>query len=468
MVNPTMGSICIYQQDEGITLDTKEYKVSEASVTSNTNRMKRMAAFAKTKPWKTIDFPDERHVIQSSGENDKCDLYTTSVQTAPLFGLDDTRVPLNESDISQSFNKPNAVHSKTQQSTINITAVNQSAAAVSATSSKFTCQTSNSPLSSATGSPKHQSSVLGKDINEIQSTKSARPLCKNIALASNLNVPPHRRQTLSLKLIRTPWKDDELFLTECDPKRIDISKSPRHSLTRHFAQPPPIRRRRTLRNLETAKYRVLAAELAHRMVIERGGANTTSHTNVVGDKTPESHPDHIVGHKFHELISYNTVHAFSPMQAAVRKRGSTRRNSGRKSEFRVAQAMTETAAITIAPVETQVALSLQPGLSFLQQTDDSGSTENGPKSPRKFKHRPSLFPVPMKPNYLCASKGGRGNTARSAEQSPEIQRISPKWLREGSFQSLIGVNKEDHIESSTTSPKKDITSKNSELTKSAV
>ncbi|TPP66062.1 Otopetrin [Fasciola gigantica] len=467
MVNPTMGSICIYGQEDGFPLDTKERKPSEVSLTNN--RVKRMAAFAKTKPWKTIDFPEERQIITPVLEETTCDTCSSHMQTVHLLGEDTVGISTVKTDsdkldvMSEKDNASNGM----EQNDVNNVGVGQFIGSAGATvPSKFTCQTLKSRPSSTVDSPTGQAVELNTSPNENQPVTATKSQFRNSALFNDSNIPPHRRQTVSLKLIRTPCKDDELFLTECEPKPNETSKLPRHSLTKHFAQPPPIRRRRTLRNLETAKYRVLAAELAHRMVIERGGTNANGHTNPLGDKSPEPQSDHSPSDKLNETVAYNTVHSFSPIQTAVRRRASTRHSSGRKSEFRVAQAMTETAAITIAPVETQVAISLQSGLNIPQQTDDSGVVENDSKSPKKFRHRPSLFPG--RASYFTASKTDREHSAHSAEHSPEVHHKSARRFREGSSHSFLGVNKVEPTESNAVSTLKDTTATNIELTKSTI
>ncbi|THD28814.1 Otopetrin [Fasciola hepatica] len=467
MVNPTMGSICIYGQEDGFPLDTKERKTSEVSLTNN--RVKRMAAFAKTKPWKTIDFPEERQIITPVLEDTTCDTCSSHMQTINLLGEDTigiSTVKMDSDKLDVTSEKDNANNGK-EQNDVNNVGVGQFIGSAGVTvPSKFTCQTLKSRPSSTVDSPTGQAVELNTSPNENQPVRATKSQFRNSALFNDSNIPPHRRQTVSLKLIRTPCKDDELFLTECEPKPNETSKLPRHSLTKHFAQPPPIRRRRTLRNLETAKYRVLAAELAHRMVIERGGTNANGHTNPLGDKSPEPQSDHSPSDKLNETVAYNTVHSFSPIQTAVRRRASTRHGSGRKSEFRVAQAMTETAAITIAPVETQVAISLQSGLNIPQQTDDSVVVENESKCPKKFRHRPSLFPG--RASYFTASKTDREHSAHSAEHSPEEHHKTTRRFRDGSSHSFLGVNKVEPTESNTISTMKDTTATNIELTKSTI
>ncbi|VDP94535.1 unnamed protein product [Echinostoma caproni] len=443
MVIPAMGSICIYNQEEGIPLDSKERKISEVSQT--TKRRRRLAAFGKNKPWKTIDLPDDRHSSTFQFTRPiverKLDGVADHVQSFNWLGIDFV-------ETAQLSNINTDVHEGSvaeKQQTINKTSdckdifKNGAQSNIGGTevASKFFCQPVRSRPESISDSPAHQSVESNTSPNGgWQQCKHTQPLIRCSPSPGGSNIPPHRRQTTSLKLTRSPWKDEDLFRVDSGAKPTEISKSPRHSLTRHFAQPPPIRRRRTLRNLETAKYRVLAAELAHRMVIERGGTNANGHANLFGEKPLEFQPDSLLGLKFSEL-AHNTVHSLSAVQTMGRAKSTTRYSNVRKSEFRVAQAMTETAAITIAPVETQVAIALQPALSVSPQDEETGHSEAESRSPKRTRPRASLFIIPGKTSCFLNPKHDKKHTSHSTQHSPEMQLRHPvHYLKRDSYQSI--------------------------------
>ncbi|OON18760.1 hypothetical protein X801_05382 [Opisthorchis viverrini] len=408
MVIPAMDSFCMYDHTEPNGRNSRDQKSSDDSITSA--RTKRMGIFLKNKPWKTVDIPDEQHsptdmeiLRVQDDEHEPSNHEIPKLQTVSSK-LDSNQIP-EEKYLTDEINVP-------------VMQINDSSYEFGDDIEQTNMKKNQWTISSFHNNLCVPEEVLRKrasNVNLDTSDKSGDSKRQTDAGFNGKTTLP-RRKRLSLPMVSSKGTFNSLPVQAKDDRSSKL-KSPRHSLSKHTTGAQPIRRRRTLRNLETAKYRVLAAELAHRMVIERGtSASTTdgqAHGTVV--TVPSDGMLQSMSGDFNSITiaaAQNVNKSLSNSKYLFTVTDKTEC----KSDFRLAQAMNETAAITIAPVESRILSNLSAPKLLISEEDNSEQNTCRQRIPaRKFppKSEGFLSPTSDQADQQPIHKSGSWSFSRS-------------------------------------------------------
>ncbi|TGZ66158.1 hypothetical protein CRM22_005503 [Opisthorchis felineus] len=448
MVIPAVDTFCMYDHTETNGRSSRDHKSSDDSITSA--RTKRMGIFLKHKPWKTVDIPDEQHspthveiLMVQDGEHEPCNHEIPNLQTVSSK-LDSNHSP-EEKYLTDEINVP-------------VMQLNDSSYAVTDDIEQTNIQNNQWTISSLHNNLCVPEEVLRKRASNVNLDTSDKggDSKRQTEIGFNGKATLPRRKRLSLPMVSSKGTFNSLPVQAKDDrssKPTNWLKSPRHSLSKHTTGAQPIRRRRTLRNLETAKYRVLAAELAHRMVIERGTSACTPEGQVHG--TGVTVPSDSILPSMSGDFNYSTIAAAQNVNKPLlnSKHLFTLNDKPEyKTDFRLVQAMNETAAITIAPVESRVLSNLSTPKLLISEEDTSEqitcrqrirrSLFLSPISARKFPPKPEGFLSPtsdqadQQPMHksgswsFSRSIGGSGlrNILQSTDKKPTESRREFKGL----------------------------------------
>ncbi|GAA48288.1 hypothetical protein CLF_101421, partial [Clonorchis sinensis] len=444
MVIPAMDTFCMYDHTETNGRSSRDHKSSDDSITSA--RTKRMGIFLKHKPWKTVDIPDEQHspthveiLGVQNDEHEPCNLEIPKLQT--VSSKLDSNQPPEEKYLTDEINVP-------------VMQINDTSCTFSDDIEQANVQNNQWTISSLHNNLCVPEEVLRKRASNVNldiSDKSGDSK-RQTEVGFNGKTTLPRRKRLSLPMASSKGTFNSLPVQAKDDRSSKL-KSPRHSLSKHTAGAQPIRRRRTLRNLETAKYRVLAAELAHRMVIERGtsACTTEGQAHSTGITVPSDGILPSMSGDFNSSSIAAAQNVSRPLSNSKHLFTVTDKTEF-KSDFRLAQAMNETAAITIAPVESRVLSNLSAPKLLISEEDTSEqitcrqrirrSLFLSPISARKFPPKPEVFLSPtsdqadQQPIHksgswsFSRSMGGSGlrNILQSTDKKPTESRREFKGL----------------------------------------
>ncbi|CAH8663489.1 unnamed protein product [Heterobilharzia americana] len=395
-------SLCDFEHDEKHLKETNEVQVT---VENEDKQNRRLAAFSKTKPWRTFDLTDE-----SDGDN-KTTIPSLNHQAynnlQTIRGGGDTGANTDNLDCDdENLSTP------PKERTPNFEDQNQGNHKGNTTKAEHTYNQEGLKFKSTERHPSETNQTILQKGNENINKD-------NLGLERNMyNVLSSRRYSLViLPSCQHSDKNEELNAVTVDSQTFDKNLQEQLSSARQNPERRQIRRRRTLKNLETAKHRVLAAELAHRMVIERtSGASPTAFSNDANSTLLDSSSQ------------------FSPSRPSDATDNSPKITSvhGPTREFRIAKAVSETAAITIAPVESKIAANI-PLITFSEcseaQNKDKDSSPKRHLSVLHFHHRRS------------AANINRVSGDLKAENEFEKNSFKRCSFKETSWPSRIGFRK---------------------------
>ncbi|CAH8643286.1 unnamed protein product [Heterobilharzia americana] len=361
------------------------YETNEVQVTveNEDKQNRRLAAFSKTKPWRTFDLTDE-----SDGDNK-------------------TTIPsLNH----QAYNNLQTI---------------RGGGDTGANTDNLDCDDENLSTPPKERTPNFEDQNQGN--HKGNTTKAEHTIIRK-ALSSNRLKDIHQKPIKQFCRKHSD-KNEELNAVTVDSQTFDKNLQEQLSSARQNPERRQIRRRRTLKNLETAKHRVLAAELAHRMVIERtSGASPTAFSNDANstllDSSSQFSPE-FAKSRCQPMTSGRPSDATDNSPKITSVHGPTR-------EFRIAKAVSETAAITIAPVESKIAANI-PLITFSEcseaQNKDKDSSPKRHLSVLHFHHRRS------------AANINRVSGDLKAENEFEKNSFKRCSFKETSWPSRIGFRK---------------------------
>ncbi|KAK4474813.1 hypothetical protein MN116_001930 [Schistosoma mekongi] len=410
-------SLCEYEQAEVPRKTTGEIQVI---VENGDKQNRKLAVFSKTKPWRTFDLTDEsqndsKAVHLGHNHQDYNDLKVYE-------GGDDEDTTMSNliSGEENHFMPP-----KQQVPDLHSHAEIQN---------KDGLQHDNVPAQNDEDyqKPKQTDEVNLPDTFSVITQKTEGHVSKDQLTSARSSYTSLGNRRFSLVILPTCHylsKNEELNSATIDSKTFDKNLQEHLSGTRQTPERRQVRRRRTLKNLETAKHRVLAAELAHRMVIERtsGASPMTYFTDPNTLNIDNINQCSLESKNSRSLLSTSNKPSDpienSPKFASVHS--STR-------EFRIAKAVTETAAITIAPVESKIAANI-PLITFNQHPNPlSKQTETSHKghlSVLQFHHRRS------------AANINRVIDESKTEDDFQKRLFKRCSFREGNWSSKIGFHK---------------------------
>ncbi|CAH8588814.1 unnamed protein product [Schistosoma turkestanicum] len=397
-------SLCDYEQTKTSLKPTSEVQIT---IENDDRQNRKLAVFSKTKPWRTFDLTDETEnnsKTVSLGQNHHVH----------------NKLQVNRSDYDENIAMGNSVCDDEHY----LSASKQLSSLQTHTEvfnqDDLQCDSNVSVHNDEEELPKPNkpTEIYLSDTTAAITPKNEEHLTS--ARNSYTCLANRRYSLVILPSCHYSNKNEELNAVTIDSKTFDKNLQEHLTGARQTPERRQVRRRRTLKNLETAKHRVLAAELAHRMVIERtSGASPTAYsadTNILNlESNNQSSP---------EIKSSKPLDASenSPKLASVHS--STR-------EFRIAKAVTETAAITIAPVESKIAANI-PLITFNQYPNtlskQNDTSHKSYLSVLHFHHRRSAANINRVMDEL-----------KTDEFQKRLQKRSS--FKEGNWSSKIGFHK---------------------------
>lgn len=362
---PTTDSLTNFNQENSTTPQIAIETVGDSPKKTNLKpnmHKKRIEAFSRTKPWRTFELSDQI-VINHENYNEIKD--QTSNQLEPNLNQpnnNDDKFNSNTYQIANKFDVTNIGQSLLWPEDLNINAKNNQKLAIKEYQTnddnkdqlvKHTNFENSNYLSKlfVNQSPNlNFKNNIPSNSNIINFENQYKKF--NFSFKTNNKSNLHRRFSLVLYRSKELDVSENEILNSNTTNSKNLSKNLNAKINESIQKPgerkAPIRRRRTLKNLETAKYRVLAAEMTHRMVIERTSGATTNldnentllNTNKFRNrlnsysKIPDNNEN---------LLSINPVDCISV---------------SRTNCSEIAKVMNETAAMTIAPVDTNFVISI--------------------------------------------------------------------------------------------------------------
>nr|CAH8870412.1 unnamed protein product [Trichobilharzia regenti] len=410
-------SLSDYEHDETLLKQTNEVQIN-TECEEKQNR--RLAVFAKTKPWRTFDLTDE-----SDGES-----------KVPLPNLNhhahnNLQTTRNGTDVTTDINTWS--HNDDNRSTPPKERRPSSKNLENQTDDDLKSDSMRQPYFYNEECLKFKASeTCASEIGQTASQKGDDYL-NRCHMGSERNsytgLSSRRYSLVILPSCQHSDKNEELNSVTVDSKTFNKNLHEQLSGVRQIPERRQIRRRRTLKNLETAKHRVLAAELAHRMVIERtSGASPTAFSNdpisALLDNPNQFSPEFKSSRStIANLCKPSDTTEYSPKVTSVH--GPTR-------EFRIAKAVTETAAITIAPVESKIAANI-PLITLNQCSEppnkDNSLSPKGHLSMLHFHHRRS------------AANINRVSDVLKTKDEFKKHSLKRRSFRETNWSSRIGLRK---------------------------
>lgn len=378
MVIPGIGPMNMYGDSETI-MGNNEQKSSPSHACAT--RRQRFWNYSGRKPWISVDIHDEdRGSFDYSKPRRKSKLSITSENQRRIVTMESMSMTPDQTNSSQSGIDCSMTAINERPPTIEISEELLSSSPEKQCNNKNNDKNSNNNINDAKLNGKHETDKLSVKPNvdylNVDYTKM-QPLSQASLRISS------RFKNLSVRT--RPSKFDIHRRYSDQPSRIDVDnmatpsrksgtvsgKSGTQAVVKPN-QPPPLRRRRTLKNMEIAKYRVLAAELASRMVIERG--STYSSPSPTSEKPLDGQVDGVLNVISGQLNA--SAAAFMSMAHSMCRTSPSpklTRSVDTKVDYRLTNAVANTAVLTIAPVEVKFA-------ETLQHNHSHSPTENKPKS----------------------------------------------------------------------------------------
>ncbi|CAH8664383.1 unnamed protein product [Schistosoma margrebowiei] len=426
-----------YEQAKTSLKHTSEVQVT---IENDDRQNRKLAVFSKIKPWRTFDLTDET-------ENDG---------KATLMGQNHhvhNKSQVNKSGYDENIPVGNSIQDDENYLKSNKQLSDSQTHTESQNQDYLRCDGDVSVHDDEDKFPKANKTteIFPSDTSGVITQKNDDHLAKDRLSSARNSYTCLANRRYSLVILPSDQyssKNEELNAVTIDSKTFDKNLQDHLSGVRQTPERRQVRRRRTLKNLETAKHRVLAAELAHRMVIERtSGASPTAYFVDANISNFENNNQCSLELKnSSSLISNRSSDAVenSPKLTCVQSSA---------HEFRIAKAVTETAAITIAPVESKIAANI-PLITFNQYPDpinkESDISHKSHLSLLQFHHRRSAANINRVMDEL----------KNEDEFQKRLQKRSS--FKEGNWPSKIGFHKsfKNHFTKSS-SPESNLAQKHS-------
>ncbi|CAH8681111.1 unnamed protein product [Schistosoma rodhaini] len=364
-----------YEQAKTSLKPTSEVQVT---IENDDRQNRKLAVFSKTKPWRTFDLTDET-------ENDG---------KATLMGQNHhvhNKLQVNKNGHDENILMGNSIQDDENYLKPNKQLFDSEILTESQDQDNLRCDSNVSAHDDEDKSPKASKTpeICLSDTSAVITQKNDDHLTKDRLTSARNSYTCLAMRRYSLVILPSDQyssKNEEFNAVTIDSKTFDKNLQDHLSGVRQTPERRQVRRRRTLKNLETAKHRVLAAELAHRMVIERtSGASPSTYFVDANISNLDNN------NQFYHELKNSLLFSTRPSDAAENSPKLTCVQSS-ANEFRIAKAVTETAAITIAPVESKIAANI-PLITFNQYPDplnkQSDISHKSHLSVLQFHHRRS-------------------------------------------------------------------------------